>query len=109
MYRVDRDANCSGNRGGPATAKITPGSIQAFETPCFALQLFLVALHRCGGLAFAHRGRLFIELTATNLGEDASFFTGPLEATQSDVERLVFLDSNVGHKTLKLGKKGGGF
>ena len=85
------------------------GSVQPLEATRFPLQLFLVTFDGGGGLALAHGGRLFVKLTATYFREYTGFFTGPLESSQRDIERLVFFDSNVGHKTLKLGKKGGEF
>lgn len=61
----------------------------ALEAPGFALQLLLVALDRSGGLTLAHGRRLFVELAASDFGEDACFFTGPFETSQRDVEGLV--------------------
>jgi hypothetical protein len=36
-------------------------------------------------------------LALANFGENASFLTGALEATQSDIKRLVFLDLDIRH------------
>ena len=51
-----------------------------------------------GMLALALGRGLFVELAGAKLGEQAGLFHGPLEAAQRDVERLVFLDSNQGHR-----------
>src|SRR5688572_4012839 len=58
----------------------------------------VAALHRGGMLALALGGRLFVELPGAKLGEEAGLLDRALEAAQCDVERLVFLDSNQGHR-----------
>src|SRR5690606_13385433 len=42
-------------------------------------------------------GRLFVELAATDFRQHAGLFTGALEASQRDVERLVFLYAYARH------------
>jgi len=59
-----------------------------------------MAFHGSGLLALALLGRLFVELAATQLGQDAGLLTGALEAAQCGVKNLVFLYSNAGHKSL---------
>tara|TARA_Y100001001_G_scaffold65820_1_gene63359 strand:+ start:1461 stop:1742 length:282 start_codon:yes stop_codon:yes gene_type:complete len=70
-------------------ARLKYGSIEPFETLALALELLGVTLDSGSGLALALGSRLLVLLTTTNLGQNAGFFTGTLEATQSDVKRLV--------------------
>ena len=55
---------------------------------------FEVALYSGGGFALAYRGRFFVMLTTTRLGEHTRFFAGTLETTQSEIEWLVVLYFN---------------
>jgi len=66
------------------------GLVQAGTTSVFAKHLLRVALHRCGLLAFAFLGGLFVELTAADFRQDAGLFAGAFEATQGNFEGLVF-------------------
>src|SRR5688572_24756908 len=61
----------------------------------------VAALHGSGMLALALGGGLLVELARAQLGEKSRFLHGALEAAQGDVERLVFLDSDDGHKDLE--------
>src|SRR5687767_4177590 len=62
----------------------------------------LVAALHCGGvLALALGGRLLVELAGAQLGEEPGLLDRALEAAESDVERLVFLDSDNGHRVSK--------
>ena len=71
--------------------------VEALAATGFALQLLRVTLHGGCGLALAHGSRLLIELAATDFGKNAGRFAGVLEAAQSDVESLVFLQFYLGH------------
>src|SRR6202795_1410403 len=57
----------------------------------------VAALHRGGVLSLALGGRLLVELACAKLREEAGFFDRALEAAESHVERLVFLDSDNRH------------
>ncbi len=46
-------------------------------------------------------GRLLVEFTAPQLGEDARLFTGTLEATQGGVKIFILTNTNAGHSNLK--------
>src|SRR5690606_37776281 len=59
-----------------------------------------VALDRGGFLALALGGGLLVELAGAEVGQQAEFFNGALEATQSHVERLVDLDTDGGHVSI---------
>jgi hypothetical protein len=47
-------------------------------------------------------GRLLVEFTSPQLGENARFFTGTLEATQGGIKILILANSNAGHSNLKM-------
>ena len=64
--------------------------IHALEASRFTLELLLVALYGCGGLAFAGCRGLLIGFATPRLGEDASFLAGALKAPQSDIKWFVF-------------------
>src|SRR5688572_23890115 len=49
-------------------------------------------------LALAFGGGLLVELAGAKLGEEAGLLHGTLEAAKSDVERLVFFDSDNRHE-----------
>src|SRR5574343_273511 len=72
------------------------GSVQLLGQ-LHAAHALVVALDGGGLLALALGGRLFVELAGAQLGQQTQLFDGALEATQSDVERLVFLDADGGH------------
>jgi hypothetical protein len=56
-----------------------------------------------GGLfSLTFLGRLLVEFTTPQLGEDARLFTGALEATQGGVEILILTNTNAGHSNLNL-------
>jgi N6-L-threonylcarbamoyladenine synthase len=56
----------------------------------------------CRGLfSLSLLGRLLVEFTAPQLGEDARLFTGTLEATQGGVKILILTNTNAGHSNLK--------
>src|ERR1700742_2907982 len=47
-------------------------------------------------------GRLLVEFTAPQLGEDARLFTGTLEATQGGIKIFILTNANAGHSNLNL-------
>lgn len=51
-------------------------------------------------LAFPLLGWFLVELATAELGENASFFTGTLEATQCSVEILIFFYANTRHTNI---------
>ena len=55
-------------------------------------QTFVVAFAGGGMLALALGRWLFVGLTGAQLGEEARFFDGALEATQCNFERFVFAE-----------------
>src|SRR5690606_11120178 len=71
-------------------------SIQA-RRQLLATDALVVALDRGSMLALALSGRLFIELARTQLGQQTGFLDGALEAAQSGLKRLVFLQTNDRH------------
>lgn len=58
-----------------------------------------------GLLAFALLRRLFVELAAAQLGQNAGLLAGALEAAQRGVEIFVFFNANTGHKASNLWSK----
>src|SRR5690348_14755927 len=56
------------------------------------------ALDRGGVLALALGGGLLVELARAKLREEPGLLHGALEAAKRDVEGLVFLDSDDGHR-----------
>src|SRR5580658_1492813 len=76
-------------RRAARAAHILPG--QALEMPFHRGSLFSLTL----------LGGLLVEFTSPELGEDARFFTGTLEATQGGVKILILANSNAGHSNLK--------
>ena len=64
----------------------------------FAHKLFMLAFDCCSGFTLANGSRFFIAFTAANFRQNACFFTGALEATQGDLEGLVFSDAYRWHK-----------
>jgi N6-L-threonylcarbamoyladenine synthase len=58
--------------------------------------------NRRGLFSLTFLGRLLVEFTASQLGEDARFFTSTLEATQSGVKILILANTNAGHSNLKM-------
>jgi hypothetical protein len=65
-----------------------------------------MAFYRGSLLSLTFLRRLLVEFTATELGEDARFFTGTLEATQGGVEVLILANTNAGHSNLELKDNG---
>jgi hypothetical protein len=57
--------------------------------------------HRRGLFSLTLLGRLLVEFTAPQLGEDARLFAGTLEATQGGVEIFILTYANAGHSNLK--------
>jgi len=57
-------------------------------------------LHGSRFLSLTFLGRLLVEFTAPQFGEDTRFFTGTLEATQSGVKILILTNTNAGHSNL---------
>src|SRR5690554_1590868 len=72
-------------------------SVEARAASLFAGEALHVALDRGSGFALTHLCRLFVELATANLGQNAGFFTGTLEATKGDLEGFVLPDLNDGH------------
>src|SRR5664279_1573310 len=58
-------------------------------------------LHRSGLFSLTFLGGLLVEFTSPELGEDAGFFTGTLEAAQGGVKILILANTNAGHSNLK--------
>jgi N6-L-threonylcarbamoyladenine synthase len=56
--------------------------------------------HGSGLFSLTFLGRLLVEFTAPQLGEDARLFTGTLEATQGGVKIFILTNSNAGHSNL---------
>ena len=59
-----------------------------------AADAFIVAFAGGSVFAFALGGWLFIRFTSAQLGEEACFFDGALEATHCNFKGLVFADFN---------------
>jgi hypothetical protein len=59
-------------------------------------------LHGSRFLSLTFLGRLLVEFTAPQFGEDTRFFTGTLEATQGGVKILILANTNAGHSDLKM-------
>jgi len=59
-----------------------------------------MALHGSSLLSLTLLGRLLVEFTAPQFGEDTRFFTGTLEAPQGGVKILILTNSNAGHSNL---------
>ncbi|KMK92550.1 hypothetical protein VL01_14575 [Aeromonas enteropelogenes] len=74
-----------------------PLLVQADTTCVFAGQLLGVTLNGGRFGTLANGSRLLVELTATNFGQDTGFFARTLEATQSNVKRLIFTDFDYWH------------
>ena len=72
-------------------------SVQALATTLFALNLLGVTLDGSSCLALALGSGLLVELAAADFGQDAGFFAGALEATQSYVERFILFKFDGGH------------
>lgn len=70
-----------------------PDSVQTSAARGFFRQALLVALDGSAQLALALGGRLFVELTGAQLGDDAGLLTGALEATHCDFKRLVLFNA----------------
>ena len=71
--------------------------VQTNALAVFPGQLLQMAFHSCGRCTLANCGGLLVVLTLANFSENARFFAGALETTQSDVKGLVFLESNSWH------------
>ena len=69
----------------------------AHVLPREALQM---PFHRGRFFSLTLLGRLLVEFTAPQLGEDARLFTGTLEATQGGVKILILTNTNAGHSNL---------
>ena len=72
-------------------------SVEAYATCRFFGELLLVAFDRGSELALALGCGLLVVLAAACLGQDAGLLARALEATNSDVEGLVFFHFYVGH------------
>src|SRR6188768_3306217 len=73
------------------------GSIQPLALGHIAGHAAQMALHRGGGLALALLRRLLVELALARFGQDSGLLAGAFEAAQSELERLVLANFNVGH------------
>ena len=89
--------------GWPAH-KITSGGsrafsplIETFELSTLSLKFFGISLYRGSCFSLADCCGLLVELALSDFRQDPSFFTRPLESTQSDVKRLVLFNSDVWH------------
>ena len=65
--------------------------------------------YRGGLFSLTFLGRLLVEFTAPQLGEDARLFTGTLEATQGGVKIFILTNTNAGHSNLNLVARPPGF
>ena len=71
-----------------------------------AANALVVALNRCSFLALTLRSRLLVELACAQFGQQTGFFDAALEATQGDLEGLVFFKANNGHeKSVMVGQR----
>jgi N6-L-threonylcarbamoyladenine synthase len=59
-----------------------------------------VPFHSGGLFSLTFLGRLLVEFTAPQLGEDARLFTGTLEATQGGIKIFILTNANAGHSNL---------
>src|SRR5450755_2498312 len=84
------------NRFAPGWIDCGPALVE-LGRQLLAAQALVVALDGRRQLALAFGGRLFIELTCTQLGEQARFFDRALEAAQGHFEGLVFANANARH------------
>ena len=75
---------------GPAGSEHLFGQLHAAHT-------LVVAFHSGGFFALALGRGLFVELAGAQVGEQAQFFNGALEAAQGDVEGFVVFNSDRGH------------
>src|SRR5205814_3770555 len=75
---------------------LASSSVQALRQ-LHAADALEVALDGCRLLALALGGGLFVELAGTQIGQQAEFLDGALEAAQCHIERLVFFDANRSH------------
>ena len=64
-----------------------------------ATNALVMTLDCCRFLALALSSGLLIELASAQFSDDPCLFDRALEAPQSDIEGLVFLDPDVWHKT----------
>jgi hypothetical protein len=71
--------------------------VKTYALAVFPGEFLQVTFNSSGTGALAHSGGLLVVLALANFGENARFFTGALETTQSDVKRLVFLDLDMRH------------
>ncbi len=75
---------------GPAGSEHLFGQLHAANA--------LVVAFDSGSLFALALGRgFFVKLAGTQVGEQAQFFNGALEAAQGDVERFVVFNSDRGH------------
>ena len=71
--------------------------------------------YRSGFFSLTFLGRLLVEFTAPQLGEDARLFTGTLEATQGGIKIFILTNANAGHSNLnwwhgrRIRRQGGAF
>jgi hypothetical protein len=72
-------------------------SVEALALGHVARHATQVTLDRGRRLALALLGRLLVELALAGLGQHAGLFAGALEATERELEWLVFADFYVGH------------
>lgn len=56
-----------------------------------------MAFYRGGGLAFSHLCGFFVEFPAMDFGEYSGFLTGPLKASQCEIEWFIFSYFYRGH------------
>jgi len=96
LYEVQRGSQNGDSQrgqeglGGAAAAPRSHLLIEADPAYELAFNFLLVAFDSRRGLALANRSRFFIELAAPDFRQNSGFFTGPLEAPQSDLKRFVF-------------------
>lgn len=75
--------------------------LEQFFGQLLAADTLVMALHRCGELALALSGWLFVELACAKFGQQTGFFDAALETAHGDFEGLVFFKANSGHMLIE--------
>lgn len=74
------------------------GLIESLPVQCLSSDFFLPALDGSSGFAFTYLGRLFVEFTAMDFGEHASFLASAFKASHGDIEGFIISDFNRRHE-----------
>lgn len=83
--------------GVPGAGFLQAGDLVQLLGQLHAAHALVVAFDSSSFFALALSGGLFIKLTCAQLGEQAQFFNGALEAAQGGFVWFVFFDSYCGH------------